>query len=232
VRDRTVPILSEHFKGQIVDRKVWADLTGGGGSFTRIETSDPHSLREWWYAILRNYGKYPCYAIFLVLPSDKEAAEFLKESGRELHIISGRHCLIIVLGVNFFCTVGLNDDFWIEASTKHITTGESIQIAELFDVELTEFPGIVFFHDVRSSNFAFVSLKDLKKEGIKHTLREIFSLIRKQEDNPEEIMNSIRDHLRLRKLHRKQNQVKHAATAFIGKTIETVMEAWVKATVK
>ena len=224
--------LSKHFKGKIVDKEMWRNLIGKGGSLTKIKTDDPRSLREWWYEILRNYGKYPCYAIFLVLPSDKEITEFLKGSGRELHTISDNYCLIIVLGSDFFCTIGLNDEYSVSANTDHITTGESVQIAKLFNIELTEFPTMVFFEDIRSSDFAIVSLQNLGKDEINRILREVFTVIRKQETNSKKIIESIRNYSKLRKFQRMKHQATQTTTTLISKTIEMIIEAWIKAVIK
>ena len=162
------PQVSKHFKGETISDTMILGADGYAGSFCKIETDDLHSLREWWHIILRNYGKYPCYAIFLVLPSDKEATTFLEKFGQELDIISGRNCLILVLGSDFFfMDFSINPDhwifqhFWVEAIKKHISQGESIQVAELFNIDMTKFPCVVFFNDIRSSKFALLSLQGL-----------------------------------------------------------------------
>ncbi|MEK6575574.1 MAG: hypothetical protein AABZ58_14795, partial [Chloroflexota bacterium] len=52
-------------------------------------------LRRWWHEIQRLGGRYSCYAIFLVLPSDREAIRYLHEFGKELDLISGEDCLVV-----------------------------------------------------------------------------------------------------------------------------------------
>lgn len=234
--------LSRQYDGQVVSEFIWGHAVGGGGSFKKIKTDDPRALREWWYTILGNYGKYPCYGIFLVLPSDEEATKFLENSGKELHIISGEYCLIIVLGSDFFNTFGLfesdsvgrkyYDDFLLEVNQNHIAEGESVKIAKLFDIELVDFPSIVFFNDIRSSDIALVSLNGLDSKEINQELRRIFDIIGKQANAPEKIVDSINKYSKHRKLQGTRQKISQTATAFVGKTIETVMEAWIKATIK
>lgn len=161
--EQRTSLFSKDFKGKFVSQGFAGSASGYARSVPEYATEDLHSLREWWHTILRNYDKYPCFAVFLVLPSDTEAATFLKESGDELNIISGRNCLILLLGTDFFYFTDLlkssdpriSSGLWVGATTKHISQGESIQIAELFGIDLTEFPCVVFFNDIRSSDFAY-----------------------------------------------------------------------------
>ena len=62
------------------------------------EVPDRRSLRKWWHMILHQEGRYQCYSIFLVLPSDKEALRYLMDFGTEIDLISDKDCLIITLG--------------------------------------------------------------------------------------------------------------------------------------
>ena len=224
--------LSEHFQGEIVDKEARRGLTGAGGTLTRIKTDDARSLREWWYEILRNYGKLPCFAVFLVLPSDKVVVKYLQKAGNELNIISGQQCLIIVLGNDYFRTFGLHDEYWIEASANHVTTGESVQVARLFGIDFPDFPCVVFFDDIRSSDFAVVSLKDLQKDDINRVLREVFSIISQNENDSKALIESIQKYTKKQKLREKEGRLKPIVTSFLGKTIETAMEAWIKTLMK
>lgn len=234
-----MPILSNHFKKQSSTTDETRGILGVGGRFTIIETSDPHSLREWWYTILRNYGKYPCYAIFLALSSDKEILQYLQETRTELHMISGSSCLIILLGNNFFLTIGLKnnnllpDDLMVNAVADHVTSGESVQVAELFGIELTQFPCIVFFSDIRSTEFALVSLKDLEASEVNQLLREVFATIRQQaKDDPKCIIEAIQRYAIQQKVTQKRQRVIQVASTIVGRTIEAVIDAWVKTVIK
>ena len=229
--------LSEHFKAAKIEEIK--DFIGIGGHFTKIETEDAHSLREWWYTIIRNYGNYPCYAIFLVLSSDKEVVQYLQETRMELNAISGSSCLIIVLGNNLFITSGLKNpnlipnDFMVTAIGNHITNCESAQVAELFGIDLTLLPCIVFFSDIRSSEYAFISLKNLDSSKINKTLREIFTVIHRQvKEKPTQIIEAIRKYSALDKISNKGQQALRVVVAFFGKTIEMVVDAWVKSVIR
>lgn len=235
-----MPQFSQHFKGEIEEQLIWGGFLGEGSTFTKVKTDDPHSLREWWYTILRSHGKYPCYAIFLVLPSDKEVVKFLQESSGELHLISGKHCLIILLGADFFSIFGLysdsahrySDNYWVEASTKHISAGESVEVAALLGVDLTEFPCVIFFHDIRAKEYALVSLRGKRNEEISQELRHIFSLISNHSSESKSIIDALRSYSTFRKVRDKGHQLTKTATSLVEKTLEAVIEAWVKAMIK
>ena len=232
---------SNHFKGQLISQEhISRELLAGGSiRISRYKVDDPRSLREWWHTVLRTNGKYPCYAIFLMLPSDKHATKYFQENIRELHYSSSEDCLILFLGSDFFYTVGLyqdwplsTHDYWVEASTAYISQGESLQVANLFDIKLTEFPCIIFFTDIRSSNFAVISLQDLDEEKINWEVRHVFSIIHEAVKSHEDIIASIRLHSTFYKAQDHSEKLVQVTTSFIGKTIETVMEAWIKATIK
>jgi hypothetical protein len=230
-----MPVLSEHFKELSRQVNTAPGIVGFGGTFTTIETDDLHSLREWWYTILRNYGKYPCYAIFLALPSDQEVIRYIQDSRTELSVISGSDCLIIVLGTNFFFTIGLAnpnrlpDDFMVTAFLRQWTSGESIELAKLFHIEATQFPCMVLFTDIRSKEIAVVSFKDMPAAKISRAMRELFTDIHHwAKDDPGNIIESLRKHALLKKASVKAQQAIEVSTALIKKTIEMVIEAWVK----
>jgi hypothetical protein len=56
-----------------------------------------HSLRLWWHGLLREYGRYNCYGLFFLLPSDEAVVRYLKDYRNELDLVSGDSCLIIEL---------------------------------------------------------------------------------------------------------------------------------------
>lgn len=104
---------------------------GAGATVIIGMSSDPANfkeksqLREWWHGILRSYGRYYCYAIFLVLPSDKEALRYLTDFGREIDLISGVNCLVIALGKTEFKRSGFNEETWSELVKEHSSEGYS-----------------------------------------------------------------------------------------------------------
>ena len=118
---------------------------------------DRHALRDWWQNILRDYDhRYSCSAIFIILPSDKEAIRYLSDFGTEIDIISGDDCLVIVLGKAEFKRSGFDEkmqrptmserltsfleEAWKVAINDHVSKGYSVKIAQLFKVEINQFP--------------------------------------------------------------------------------------------
>jgi hypothetical protein len=41
-----------------------------------------HHIRDWWHGLLRQHGRYPCYAVFLVRPSNEDLVHYLIDHGR------------------------------------------------------------------------------------------------------------------------------------------------------
>jgi hypothetical protein len=221
----------------------------------RIEQQPPTSfqdkfaLREWWHGILRDHGhRYSCYAIFLILPSDKETIRYLTDFGKELDIISGDNCLVIALGKTEFRRSGFDeevrkptmserfsnylDEVWNTAIKEHVSKGYSVKVAELFNVELVKFPCLLLFQDIRSSNHTLVTLKGMTAEEIAERMRFIFSIIHKaviNKDDPLDLLAQYQDDEAFRKAG---NTILSKVTGFAEKTFETAMEAWISSTIK
>jgi hypothetical protein len=237
-----MPNFSKKFKGKLLPEQIKTSAIGGGGSIrmAKYQIYDRRSLREWWHTILRSHGKYPCYAIFLVLPSDKQVTKYLYEYGKELHFVSGQNCLILVLGSNFYYTIGLyedtdhrrSDDYLIESIATHVSQGESIQIAKLFGIKVTDFPCLLFFTDIRSTDFAIVSLRELDKDKVSQELRWIFSVIDESVKEKKDIVDSIRIKSMLHNAENKGNKILEVGSSLTGKTIETAIEVLIKAMIR
>ncbi len=90
------------------------------------DTNDKHQLREWWHEILRDYGRYSCYAVFLVLPSDKEVFHYLNRHGKELNVISGENCLVIILSEGRFRRFDFTEEVWETVLEEHFTEALSV----------------------------------------------------------------------------------------------------------
>ncbi|MBN1937458.1 MAG: hypothetical protein JW934_22565 [Anaerolineae bacterium] len=193
---------------------------------------DSESLRTWWHQILGNYGKYNCYGIILGLPSDVEAISYLKDFGKELNLISGDNCLIIFLTKTGFQRCGFDNEIYSLAVNEHISDGYSIQIAKLFDISFDEFPCMLFFSDIRSSNHVIASLKDMSVDDIAQSMRSIFSVI-------EKAINQNQDPVKLIEYHRNSQEFLKKGKSFVSelrsianKTFETAIEAWIKVNIK
>ena len=189
-------------------------------------------VRNWWHRIIQIHGRYSCFAIFLVLPADKAAISYLTEYCHELDAISGRHCLVLGLGQNQLQYFDFSQDAWINAVQEQVAGGHSVIVAELFNIDFTDFPCLVLFHDIRSPKHIAVNLKGMNTEEIAQQIRAIFSIVRKASVNKSDPLIAI-------ELERGKEQFRKAGSstisqiqAFAGKTIETIMEATVMAIIK
>lgn len=187
------------------------------------------SLRLWWHDILRHHGRYSCYAIFLLLPSDKAAMHYLTNFGRELHLISGNSCLVIALSEARSKRFDFDDKVWDVAVREQVSEGYSIRIAQLFGIDLLKFPCLVVFEDIRSSKHVVVTLKDMSVAEIADKMREVFSVIQEAittKVNPLEMLEAHRNNLSFRKAGQ---TIVSELRSLAGKTFETAIEAWIKA---
>ncbi len=194
--------------------------------------TDRHLLRDWWHGILRDYERYSCYAIFLMLPFDKEAIRYLVNFGRELDLISGENCLLIALGKTEFRRSGFDEKAWNTTLEEYISEGYSIKVAQLFDINLLEFPCLVVFQDIRSPNHIVVTLKGLTVDQIATQMRSLFSVIQYASSNKQEPLGAIESHRDKENFLRRGNKIISKIRSFAGKTFEIAIEAWIKAIVK
>ena len=218
---------SFNFEGSIVTGSA---ITAN--SIIKNIASDKSSLRKWWHDIIGNYGKFSCYAMFLVLPSDKEAMKYLTEFGKELHIISGDDCLIIALSKNEFKITNFDEGTWNIVIEEHSTEGYSVKIAHMFNVDITEFPCLLLFRDIRSSEHVIVSLKEIKADEITTKMRVIFSEIHKSvnaKKNPLVELTNLQSREKIKTVARK---ISGKVETMTEKTFEAAMNAFVEATIK
>jgi hypothetical protein len=195
---------------------------------------DPESKRElryWWHEILRNYGRYSCFAILFMLPSDKEAIRYVTEFSRELHLISGMNCLVVGMGKTDVQHFNFDEKQWKVTIDEQISDGYSLNAAQLFEITFSEFPCFVIFRDIRSPEHIVVSLKGLLSEDISEKMRLVFSLINEanvKKVNPLEYLEHQRGS---EKFRRAGVSIVSELRSFAGKTFEAVMEATIKAVI-
>src|SRR5688572_21817894 len=91
---------------------------------------DARDLRIWWHDILRQHGRYKGYFLFLTLPGDAEANKYLRELGQELHLITGRKLLVVILTDMAILRKDFDKDFLPIAVNNQIMQGYSLQVAE------------------------------------------------------------------------------------------------------
>jgi hypothetical protein len=155
------------------------DSWSGGGGSTTSPFEENELLRKWWRDILREHGPYPCFAFFLALPGDKEAIKYLATYDNELHQISGPNTLIIALGSGDLEKSKFNQRIWNKAINEQISKGRSTNIAEIFGIQdLTKFPGLLIFKDIRASqHHVVISLAGISAGEMIKRLRSVFSII-------------------------------------------------------
>jgi hypothetical protein len=209
---------------------------------------DKFTIREWWHGVLRDYGRYSCYAIFLALPSDKETLRYLVDFGNELDIISGEACLVITLGKTEFKRSGFDEEIkkpsvserfsnfleeaWSAAIKEQVSKGYSMKIAQLFNIELTNFPCLLIFQDIRSSDHAQITLKGMIAEEIAERMRATFSIIHTAVSDKKPIIETLASHQNSETLRKAGKTIFSKASGVAEKTFETAIEAWIGALVK
>jgi len=205
---------------------------GGGGGGGLPSPKDRTSLRSWWHHVMRTHGRYSCYAFFLVLPSDKETIRYLTEFGIELNMISGEDCLVIVFGKGELNFSQFDEKLWRMNMEEQISKGYSTKVAELFNIGFDQFPCLVIFRDIRSPEHIIATLKDMKTEEISETMREVFSLIRQATTNKADALTAIENHRNQERLGKTGNTILSQIRSVAGKTLQTALEAWLKAIIK
>lgn len=189
-------------------------------------------LRQWWHDILRDHGSYSCYAFLLALPSDKRAIRFFAEYGRELHLLSGKNCLIIALSDTQFMSSGFSDEMWEVMIDEQVSEGHSIEVAQLFGIKLTELPCIVLFQDIRTPEHVVVTLKGMKTKEISDQVRSLFSIVHQAASDRENPLSAIEQYRDQEKFRRAGQTIISHVRGLGGRTFEAAMEAWMKANIK
>lgn len=193
---------------------------------------DSHSLRTWWHSILREFGKYPCYAIFLLLPSDKEAINYFSEFGKELDLLSGKDCLVIAFGKTEFKGPKFDETNWSTFVDEHVSEGISITLAKVFNVEYTQFPCLILFKDIRQPEHVVFSLKDCTTENIAQDMRQVFSIINKAVSKEQDPIHALSLFRKTENFQKTGLSIVNGIQSFAGKTLDTAMEAYIKASIK
>lgn len=235
-------------KAQDADNEDLLDVIDGGlehvAASAPILSLDRRTLRDWWFGILSNYGKYTCCAIFLALPSDREAIKYLEEYGQELNLITGDNCLVVFMSDSWISGTSMNQkdkDVLADVKNKlqypqfdlqsviqeHVSKGYSLDVAQLFDVSFTEFPCLIVFKDIRSSEHIVISFKDLEVERIADLMRQVFSIVRNAVVQKQDILIAIESQLTKDKLVTAGLVIVSKIRSLIEKTYEILITAFV-----
>ena len=84
------------------------------------EQITPKTLREWWHNILKSHGKFSCCAFVLALPTDEQAIKYLTDFGKEIDLLSGKHCLVIAINDTQVMQYGFDEDVWRLAINEQV----------------------------------------------------------------------------------------------------------------
>lgn len=189
-------------------------------------------LRIWWHNVLRVHGKFNCYAMLLMLPSDLEVSNYLANFAKEIHLITGDNCLIIFFSNKFSGTADFSENIWSVVANESRLEGYSMKVAEIFNIPLTEFPCLLIFKDIRSSEHVLISLKKLSTEKISEKMREVFTTIRNSVAKNEDALKTL---IRSKEISVKK-EMRGSVVRKIGnlaeKTFETAIKVLLESTVK
>jgi len=206
-------------------------LEYSGGSAPPEYPENQSSLQLWWDQVLRDHGRYSCYAILLLLPSDEEARRYVREFGQELNLISGESCLVI--GLSKKASKRSSPDSWGAIVDEEVPQGYSITVAELFGInDFNQYPCLIIFEDIHSSNHIVIALGDMSSEEIARKMRSLFSIIKKAVSEKKSPLNAIENDRNKKIFHRGGETIISELRSLAGKTFEMAIEAWIKNFVK
>ena len=190
------------------------------------------SIRDWWHDILRNYGRNSFYGIFLLLPSDVEVIRYLVEFENELDMITRNDCLILIFTRIGFRRQKIDRVLSQIAVEDHVIDGHCIQLGDMFNVDIQEYPCLLLFNSIRSPQFIIVSLKRLMAAEISEKMRMIFSVSRNaiaQGKNPLDALEAQRHQQTLLNISKVIIKKTKSVT---GKTLDVAMKAWIESMFK
>jgi hypothetical protein len=193
------------------------------------EIWDKAAVRRWWHNILRNNGRYSCFAIFLVLPGDREATRYLNDFSRELYLVTGEYCLVLGIGTTDVQSSGFDEQLWKATVKEQVFEGYALRVAELFKIDITEFPCLILFRDIRSPDHVRVTLKEMSAEEISEKIRGIFTIVGKAASTKTDPLTAIENERDNEKFRKAGSSIISELHTFAGKTFEAVMQATVKA---
>jgi hypothetical protein len=193
---------------------------------------DSTLIRAWWHTILRTHDRYSCFATLLVLPSDTQAIHYLSNNWKELDLISGDNCLVLVFSKNEFWCSSIDQGLCPIVIGEHVNQGSSIDIANLLGVGFDKFPCLVIFRDIRSPEHIMITFKGMTEQEINTSMRSLFSIIQEAAHNKRDPLAAIELHRKEERFHQKGLNIISNIQAVAGNVIETAVTAWIKTNIK
>jgi hypothetical protein len=198
-----------------------------------IASTKREGLQDWWHNLLRKHGRFYCYGVFLMLEADLEAFKYVTEYALELNQASGKNCAILGLGDFSDENSGKFDKFeWSIIVYHQLREGNSLKIAELFHIPLTQFPGVILFRDIRSAEYILVKLRRLTAEEIAEKMRGVYQAINQAADAKKDPLEAVRNLRSSDEYRVKTRSIISGTRKVAGQTLETVIEAIIKAIIK
>lgn len=169
------------------------------------------------------HGPYSCYVIPLLLPSDKEAREYMKTYAREIDLMSGRNCLVI--GFTKSEIKDSSSDSWGRIVNRKTHQEYCIKVSELFGIDFVQFPCLVIFENIYSTEYIVITLKSMMVEEISEVMREIFTIIKNAVSENKSPLAALGSRRKKEKFYRDGKTIISELHS-IGRTLEIVVEAW------
>ena len=199
---------------------------------------DKSELRHWWHNLLRIHSNHSLFAIFLILPSDKETIRYLTEFSRELHLISGDNCLVLGMMKTELersrnnSIFKYDEQFWSIVIEEQAFEGYSLDVAKLFNIAISDFPCLILFRDIRSPEHLSINLKAMKAEEISQQTRVLFSIVNKAIADKKDPLIMIEQQRNNDQFRKTGSSIISELRSITGKTFETVIEASINAIIK
>jgi hypothetical protein len=137
-------------------------------------------LYDWWNNVQRTRGKFPCYALPLILPTDDEFHTYLVQDGLDLHQLSGKDCYVMILTDESLIeqdVVSATKTDWEAVVENYVRIGIAAKLADRFELTFEDYPVLVFFEDIQSREVFILPLKGLDRDEIVKLMRKAFTVI-------------------------------------------------------
>jgi len=198
----------------------------------------PSTLPNWWDGFRKTHDTYVCYAVILTLPNDKEVIDYVQDYAIELDIISGDDCLVMMFRKEGSSSIPgyhkgkFNVRDWKNIVKKHVHGGYSAILARIFGIEFKDFPCLLLFKEINTTEYTIVSLKGMTSDEIKDVMRSIFTIIASASANSINPIIALNRKKRTKAIGQGGKNIISAVKGVASKTLEAAMEAWINTMLK
>jgi hypothetical protein len=150
---------------------------GGGSRGAYYSTADLRSVDQWWDELETAAPKFSLYATFLATRADFQTVSCIEVHRSELKEIAGPDCCLV-----YFRDLAAAErlEQWDYSEHARLV----VPIANLIGVAPEQFPCLVFFKRFTAGEFWRVNLRDLPASEWLLRMRQVFSLIRPEAEDP------------------------------------------------